>query len=78
MKFFMWHVEKRVHLKPIKMPVNKSPFDDARIGVIDTETYETYEGKRRIYSLGFFSNLDSEPTTYYIDEVIIVTTLFYK
>lgn len=61
-------MEKKVYLNPIKMPVNKSAFYDIRIGVIDTETFETYDGKRKIYSLGFFSNLDSEPVTYYIDE----------
>jgi hypothetical protein len=51
-------MEKKVYLNPIKMPVNKSAFYDIRIGVIDTETFETYDGKRKIYSLGFFSNLD--------------------
>ena len=44
--------------------------EDIRIGVIDLETFTVYTNGltlAKVYTIGFFTNLDSKPILYYID-----------
>lgn len=45
----------------------KSFIANRNIGVIDIETYTTRDSDTKIYALGFRTNLEDEPTIYYIN-----------
>ncbi len=65
--------EKRVDLTPIKkrsIVDTNAIIEDIRIGVIDLETYTVYtKGLKlaKVYTIGFFTNLNTKPVLYYID-----------
>lgn len=60
-----------IKLLPIQGSVLESnAVDNPNIGVIDTETYRTDQGKYEIYCLGFKTNLSELPVTYYVDKNI--------
>ena len=62
-------IKQDIKLKPIKKPNVKSLFvENNNIGVIDIETYKTYDNTFKIYALGFKTNLDEKSTIYYIDK----------
>lgn len=62
-------IEQKLQLKPIKKPVNKiSYISNPNIGVIDTETYLDSNGLQKVYSLGFKTNLEDNPITFYLDD----------
>lgn len=58
-----------IKFKPIaKYTVkDQSWLPNTNIGVIDIETYLKKDGLYAIYALGFKTNLDPKPITYYID-----------
>ena len=61
-------IKQDITLKPIPKPSFKSnPIPNPNIGVIDTETYLDNNNINKIYALGFRTNLEDKPTTYYID-----------
>ena len=64
-------IEKNIVLSPIKRPIYKDKGNiiwNTRLGVIDLETYNVNSSIAKVYALGFFTNLDSEPVLYYIDK----------
>ena len=65
------YVDKKIKLSAIKPVVYKDKgniIENTRLGVIDLETYNVNSSIAKVYALGFFTNLDSEPILYYIDK----------
>ena len=65
------YVDKKIKLSAIKPVVHKDKgniIENTRLGVIDLETYNVNSSIAKVYALGFFTNLDSEPILYYIDK----------
>jgi hypothetical protein len=61
--------KQNISFKAIDKPKKKPLFvSNPNIGVIDTETYKCNDNITKIYALGFRTNLDDNPTTYYIDK----------
>lgn len=61
--------KQHIKFKSIDKPKNKVLYiSNPNFGVIDTETFISNDGIIRIYALGFRTNLDNNPTTYYIDK----------
>lgn len=62
-------IEQKLQLKPIKSLSNKVSYvTNPNIGVIDTETYLDSNGLQKVYSLGFKTNLEDNPITFYLDD----------
>jgi len=64
------NMKYNMNLIPIKRTINNnlSFTENPNIGVIDFETIECRDGINRVYCLGFKTNLDTKPVTYYIEE----------
>ena len=61
--------KQNIKLKAIEKPKVKSLYvENSNIGVIDVETYRTYDNTFKVYALGFKTNLDEKAVIYYIDE----------
>ena len=59
---------QNIKLKPVEKPVIKQIFvSNPNLGSIDCETYLSNDNTYKVYSLGFRTNLHSEPVIYYID-----------
>ena len=64
--------KQNLKLKAISKPSSEKLFiENKNIGVIDTETYIGKDSIRRIYALGFKTNLDNNAKTYYVDKDIL-------
>ena len=60
--------KQSINFKSIIVPKNKNLYiSNPNIGVIDTETFKSNNGITKVYALGFRTNLDINPITYYID-----------
>jgi len=57
-----------LNMTPITSIRNPMYVLDTNIGAIDTETYEDSDGIKKIYALGFKSNLDKSEKTFYISD----------
>lgn len=67
--------ENMVLLKALEKSKPEALFiSNPNIGVIDTETYRDVHGISKIYALGFRTNLDKRPVTYYIDKDTLNST----
>ena len=64
------NIKYNMNLIPIKRIINNnlSFTENPNIGVIDFETIECRDGVNRVYCLGFKTNLDKKPVTYFIEE----------
>ena len=65
------YIAKKIKLSAIKPVVHKDRgniIENTRLGVIDLETYNVNSSIAKVYALGFYTNLDSKPVLYYIDE----------
>jgi len=70
-------VDKQISLPPVKKEhsfdadVYKTTIiEDVRIGTIDVETYKV-NNLAKVYAIGFYTNLDSKPITYYIEDTTL-------
>jgi hypothetical protein len=65
---------QNINFKPIYKPksVKSSFISNPNIGVIDAETYKGNDNITKIYAIGFRTNLDDKPVTYYIDKKSMV------
>ena len=64
-------VTQNIKLNAINKPknvFNVSWISNPNIGVIDTETYTCSDSSKKIFTLGFKTNLKEEPIIYYIND----------
>src|SRR5438876_8882163 len=64
------HIAKKLSLVPLRVnkPKKKYFVVDRRIGAIDTETFLDFDGTQKVYALGYRTNLEDKPITFYIDK----------
>lgn len=63
--------KQNMKLIPIDKPsIKYSIISNPNIGVIDCEMYDANDNIKKVYALGFKTNLDKNPVTYYIDNSI--------
>jgi hypothetical protein len=64
------HIAKKLSLVPLRLnkPKKKDFVVDRRIGAIYTETFLDFDGIQKVYALGYRTNLENEPVTFYINK----------
>jgi hypothetical protein len=62
------HVDKKLSIVPLRVnkPKKKDFVVDYTIGAIDTETFLDFDGIQKVYALGYRTNLEDYPITFYI------------